>query len=829
MYNMKKKLTLFYPTEKEARHYLRHLNYGFILTQNRQGQHILVENVPQLPRVALDNIGIFNKFEMPAEKQEKRFTLPTISDSLNDNLYLGNNPPAMPVQPNRNQPAKARRINFLTSTSSESCNLRNHPYNNRVKPQTKIPTNDVIRLTGCDMASSSNYSLPLLEIPQFSQQLPPLPPVTFQKLPNLPQQQPPLYTPSMTTTVDTQQQQLYNNVSLSIPELSDNRCELPPSTSSVANMMVDNNSIQIQTPVEGARMSTNFQGLVSEELDPNELAEIVEKKITTNIKNYIQLTNTPTLEIRNLYRHYNDPELMYTKKEKMLILDNVLGKLHALDTSVMNNNNNFKYVTDWRRDQHTLTFPGLGDQKFTVNVNIDSTNLSLLNNRTQSLVDNKYMVSMMNNSKIIAPPFMIHSLAVAVKYFLPPTQGFIYRNRVIFPIYNNDPEYSNKYIFYVVPKLKSYTNTVDMDFMVNSNYTSTPTPRLNSTDIKYLSSDPLKDSDEKYESFRRDIEYVKLVVDSFYAQLSQSVNTDFNELNPLFFTRYLESNADFTEARQNTIFDQVGFDIFTHLFEILKSDVHRQFGLGSIFHALLPLPVIFRSTVVDNPDFFGFNISSKTEAYGFNNTVETLASIYTIALFEYFDNQPAPITFCNFYSQFIVPKENIKLENMNKYISFQQKFPRGKLFDTMSMARTNLVHCDGMNAYYWEIVGNYAYVCNIVDDLLYSYGVTIIAQEEEGLHPFKRPFPFNYILGRPVINVYITSVPHIVQIHQVLTSFIQINKEKSLVDQVANGENWSVSQRKQYNIRGINLKIVQDQSNVFLNVDETPFSAQYQQ
>lgn len=830
MYNMKKKLILFYATEKEARYYLRHLNYGFILTENRQGQQILVENVPQLPRVALDNIGIFKQVEMPAEKQEKKFSAANMSDAPNDNLYLVNNPPAMPIQMYRSQPAKTRRINFSTAISSDTCNLRNHPYAGRIKQQpTKIPTSDVIRLGACDTSSSSssNYSLPLVELPQFTQQLPPLPPVTFQKLPSAPPSFSQL--PSTSGMVIDTQRQLYNNMPLSIPELSDSRCELP-STSDVAGMIVDSNDTvgdsSFQTPVQGARLSSQFEGLITEKLDPMELANIVEKKITINIKSHLQLTNTPGLEARNLIRFYNDPELTYNKTGRMLAIDNILQKLHTLDASVMSDNNSAtsRYVSDWRKDEHTLELSDLDYKTEIVTVNINDTDKALLKTRTGTMVEKTYIISSMNNSKIIMPSFMIHRENPTVKYFLPPSQGFEYRNIIVFPVYNKDPEQRNKYIFYIVPRTQFYTNTINMNFVVNSNYTMTPTTNINFTDIKYLHPTKVISIDQIYGSFRRDIEYVKVVVNMFYELLNENINTDFNTLTPLFFSQIL-NNLNLTEEKKNTIFDGVGFDVFLHLFEILKSDVHRQFGIGSIFYALLPLPVTFNQTLVNNPEFFGFRVTTDEEGFAYNTTVETLASIYTTALFEYFENQPAPISFCNFYSPFIVPKAEIKLENINQYVEFQKKFPRGKLFDTLAMARTNLVHCDQMNSYYWEIVGNYAYVCNIVDHLLYLLDVPALATQAESRHPFKRPFPFNYILGRPVINVYMSRVPHIVKIHKVLTTFIEINKNMSLVDQIANGENWTESQRKEYNGRKINLKVVQ--SNVFVRVNETPFNEQY--
>lgn len=834
MYNMKKKLILFYASEKEARYYLRHMNYGFVLTQNREGQQMLVENIPQLPRVALDNIGILHKVEMPAEQQEKRFLMPT-QDTATNNLFLADNPPAMPVPTsNYNQALKNRRILFSTNTSSGLCNLQQQ----RVHPYAR-PQNDIIRLnSSCTMPSNNNSNNNTFEIPQIPNNfigLPPLMPqnqeylqqmrqlrqndeLELQRLKEFQQQQ---QQQQLMRQQQQQQQQLYTNNNLTISDLGENRCEMP-STSRAAVNLFDENSTDNTLIVNSALNATEFRGKANVELDNAVLANIVEKKIKINPEQYVQMANTEEQKRQNLkflYQNYNDPELMYNKKNKMILYD---GKLRKLHTFSVNGLEVTEHTTDWPVEQYTLKLPTIKSSTNTWVVNINSKNDNLLLNRTEDLRENHYIISSMNRSKIIMPSYFRDEFNTSTKYFLPPPQGFLYNNATIFPVFNSDPEL-REMEFHAIPPYDFYTKSIDMNFDVNSNYMMTPITNIGWTKIKNY----YMNTSEHYDSYRGEIDYVKSVVNAFYQVLFDNMNLDFYVVSPTFFVRKLEQySANFGQLKANTIFENVGFEIFLHLFEILKTDVHRQFGFGSIAYSLLTIQTLYSSVLKENPEFFGINITEDNFTT-YRYMVETISSIYTCALYEHFENQPAPITYCNFFLPFSIDKSRLNQESVDMYAKFQQKFPRGRCFDTMAVARTNLINCDLINTYYWEILGKYAYVCNIVESLLYLDTIVPAAKYAEDVHPLKRPFPFKYLLGRPVINVYILSVPHIVQIHQLLASFVLMNNGKSLVDQIANGEDWSRNQRIHYNTRGINLDIIQ--SDVFIRVDETPFSVQLQQ
>lgn len=300
-------------------------------------------------------------------------------------------------------------------------------------------------------------------------------------------------------------------------------------------------------------------------------------------------------------------------------------------------------------------------------------------------------------------------------------------------------------------------------------------------------------------------------------------------MSPTDFAATMSTIPTLLPAKVGTIFEPFGFEIFYHLFEVLKTDVHRRFGIASIFNSLIFPKNVFSRVLAINNEFFNINNVTEATLYEFRNTVEVLASIYTTAMFEYFEKQPAPTVYGNCFLSIQMPKKFMTRERMNNYVQLQQKFPSGKCFDTMAMVRTNYLYCDQMNVYTWEFFGKYVYVINTksIENLLYITNVADDAERDQDSFSTKRPFPFNYILGRRVINVYMTSVPHITAMHEVLHAFIYNNYEKSFADQVANGENWSPKQRAIYNTRRVNLSSAS--AGGFVPVDERTFAAQMQQ
>lgn len=308
MYNMKKKLVLFYASEKEARYYLRHLNYGFIYTQDRTGNNIVVENVPLLPRVDLNKIGILHKVEMPAEQQEKRFLQPS-DDSANSNINVSINPPAMAVSARRQQLDLNRRILFSTDTSStEACNLqefRSHPYARQQTDSQKQPHIDIVRLNACSDSSSATSSTSSSMFNTYSQSstsLPSRPPSTFPPLPTLFESsnftsapfdaailRPPSSSVDVTSSGDgdgddpmcqVQQQQLYSNSNLSIGSLDEGACEMPTTSSQAAANAAAARATEESNVVLAARSLSQFEGkLTNPAVNNDALVEAVQKKL----------------------------------------------------------------------------------------------------------------------------------------------------------------------------------------------------------------------------------------------------------------------------------------------------------------------------------------------------------------------------------------------------------------------------------------------------------------------------------------------------------------------------------------------------------------------
>lgn len=170
------------------------------------------------------------------------------------------------------------------------------------------------------------------------------------------------------------------------------------------------------------------------------------------------------------------------------MMSNLLQSLH-LYNSKYDNVSVIQFYTDWTvkiQRVELLRFR----ETIGITINIDNRDDALLLQKNVKLMPEKYMVSMMNYSKLIIPSYVIYRNNVNVQYSIPPPQGMIFEDKVVFSVFSNDPgkKMLDRQKFYAAPIRSYYPNAVDMDFVVQSNYVTTPVADFVYTTVKYIES-----------------------------------------------------------------------------------------------------------------------------------------------------------------------------------------------------------------------------------------------------------------------------------------------------------------------------------------------------
>lgn len=752
MYNMKKQIHLHYATEKEARYYLRHLNYGFISTINRENTPILIENVPQLPRDTLNAIGTLRIFTMPYEQKQHK-------EINNFNPFIFNNPPPLVLTGGKERDQR-RAITFSTKTSSGIfCKARTHPYQ---RPQRAINVN----LGNCTMPSVTPPHLPQqpprqIRQPASQMSFAPPPPV-FQPLPELPS--------------STSRSNIENLVTIEDSNsLDSSSCSAPlgnfQSVNTTQELFYRQQNLELQNAF-AQNQGSAFSGM-----------EALKK-------------NKERLKV------HNDEPLIYNKKAKMQQVDAFLQRLHRHDNSV----GPIDYIIsdlpfDANTKQHVISYYQRTVSNDTPPVLLTfeygASEPDILNRRNRKLSDRFYITSGQDKSKIYIDKNILSAENFFVIYYRAPPQGYLSNDKLTFNITNTVTKTDE--IIQTNPH-PEYVDFIDLNFNLDSNYTSTPTVQTN-TYFRYLDAAPT----QNYLEYVVDINYVTECIKEFYLFMEKVVanNGDILLSTPDSIVGQLN-----LPSSAGTIFENVENIVLSHLFEILKYDVHRNLGIASIQNSLIPAPLNVSKIIPDNPALFGKTSSQIGE------NIQTITTIFTCALLKYFEGQPSPYIELNCA---IVPisitKENLLRTNgVLEYVEIIKRFPRGRFFDTMGTFRTNTFYADSSNFYFWEFAGNYVYVGNTVPAAVIQYDEDgEYLQQNEGEHPAKRPFPLNYILGRPVINVFLADITHPSKLYLALWAFIYIYKEQPAQVQVAAGEFWSTTQVFVYNEFMKNLTIVQSE------------------
>lgn len=805
---MKYKIKLHYATEKEARFYLRHLNYGFISTVNRNGDPILVENVPQMPREALDNIGLFEKVTMPGEKYQFNAS----SDNNND-YFLLNNPPAMPLI--RTRENDRQNVRFTTSTTSGIlCNIRPEPYN----------INQRRNLLTVNLAAPCPNPNPIpnqsqLVAPRPSSNPPPLVPIP-RNVPRFLLPEFPLTSTGVTAGAGA------GASSASVPTFRDEpraaACALPTSEPEIAQ--------ELYTPPNSQLLAAGL---------PSSSCEL-KKKVTY----YVGLSKPSPNMVLSRFTRYNDPEISFERTERMSEIDALLAGVHMSQNysgpNAIISDLDSRTFTVFAEDQFPLAFVPLEiENSFYGQANLplerrnynrpasntfslQTSDAEILNRRRPFLLADFYTISSMDYSKIIYDGRFIHYGQFLTHYWQDPEQGEKDGSNLIWYMFQvdlshkNTVKQKNRYST-VFAMHEIYNNTVDMNFKVDSNFAATPI-QTKELDLyfKHFTA-PQVDS---FASYVAELEFLVNVISRYYEYIVQRQG-DLLEMHPKEVADKFTGYQELVDAAAGTIFEGLPMEIFSHLFEILKYDVHRIVGIPTLIESLSPPPLRTSELFFHNPEMFGVFKAVFVEH------ITTIAVLFSSAVSQFFQGQPAPVPAAHTYIRPLkISKQEFDVGYMQKYLELVQRYPRGKLFDTAGTFMTNCVSYDHSNTYFWEIVGNYAYVVNtslpatrLYTDQNDDLGVA------EGVHNAKRPFPLNYILGRPVINVYVANVSFAGRLYQALVAFLNENLNLPLIDQIANGESWSEMHRALYNKRAINLTVVQNQTTTFQPVGQTFYVA----
>lgn len=434
--------------------------------------------------------------------------------------------------------------------------------------------------------------------------------------------------------------------------------------------------------------------------------------------------------------------------------------------------------------------------------------------RKQLLVTETHIISTAPNSKTKVPTNMVDAFIrywKKRKYSNPGIVNFPwYRpgpNNTSFIEYSmNNKTFERKTLEYVPSVIGHGILNVHNDY--ETNYQNTPMRALR--DENAMSGKP---GQNWYDPWLTSINFAIFVFREFYKQYSKISDPLTFDIDG--FLKGLESNENQPEDRG--IFKIAkSLQIFRHVLQMLRYDVHRQLGFGLMKASLMVTN--FSDLLVQNadPSLFGIKSKSLSATSELIKAYQQVNKVYLFALQKLVAGQFSPIYYANELALFGLSPSGFDLES---YQDFYTYLPTADFVDVGGLFGTNLLKIDDDNCYIWMFHNSYVYVANTcLDDSLPTYGYDFFDFYQPGKESNRyiiRPFPLNYICKRPVINVYLHGIRGAQNVSSALVMFINRNSNKPLIDQIAIGEHWSGSQCTAYNEKKCNLQVIADTSDTF--------------